>query len=59
MDVGVMTLDEAVGFLKTPKSTLYKMLEAGTIPARKIGRQWRFNRSDLEQWLNQVRLLIA
>ena len=48
-----MTLDEAVAFLKTPKSTLYKMLEAGTIPAKKVGKQWRFNRSDLEQWLSQ------
>ncbi|MEI6564071.1 MAG: acetate--CoA ligase [bacterium] len=53
MDKIVMTLDEAAAFLKTPKSTLYKMLEANKIPARKVGRQWRFNRSELDQWLSQ------
>ncbi|MEI7435774.1 MAG: acetyl-coenzyme A synthetase N-terminal domain-containing protein, partial [bacterium] len=54
MDLQIMTLDEAVAFLKTPKSTLYKMLVTGTIPAKKVGRQWRFNRADLEQWLGQA-----
>jgi len=51
MDDNVLTLDEAVSFLKVSKSTLYKLLESGRIPARKLGRRWRFSRSDLEQWL--------
>ena len=53
MDKNVMTLDEAAEFLRTPKSTLYKMLVANKIPAKKVGRQWRFNRGDLDHWLSQ------
>lgn len=51
MDENILTLDEAVSFLKVSKSTLYKLLESGRIPARKIGRRWRFSRTDLEEWL--------
>jgi acetyl-CoA synthetase len=54
MDKNVLTLDEAVEFLKTSKSTLYKLMQSKRIPARKIGRQWRLNRTDLERWLSQA-----
>jgi excisionase family DNA binding protein len=51
MDDNVLTLDEAVSFLKISKSAPYKLLESGRIPARKLGRRWRFSRTDLDQWL--------
>lgn len=54
MDENVLTLDEAVSFLKVSKSTLYKLLESGRLPARKLGRQWRFSRNDLEKWLKNA-----
>ena len=54
MEKNVLTLDEAVGYLKTPKSTLYKLLQSKVLPARKVGRQWRFNRADLDQWLSRA-----
>ena len=57
MDEHVLTLDEAAAFLKISKSTLYKLLESGRLPARKIGRAWRFNRSDLEIWLRNPEML--
>jgi type IV pilus assembly protein PilB len=40
--------DEAVQFLKTTPSTLYKWLQAGKIPGHKLGRQWRFLKDELE-----------
>src|SRR3990170_2095864 len=51
MNGRVLTLDEAASFLKVSKSTLYKLLESGKLSARKLGRAWRFNRSELEAWL--------
>ena len=51
MNDEILTLDEAVAFLKLSKSTLYKLLESGSIPARKLGRRWRLSRRDLEGWL--------
>jgi DNA binding domain, excisionase family len=43
-----LDFDEAVAFLKTTPSTLYKWLQAGKIPGHKLGRQWRFLRDELE-----------
>jgi acetyl-CoA synthetase len=51
MAADVLTLDEAAAYLKVSTSTLYKLLQSGRIPARKLGRRWRFAREDLEAWL--------
>lgn len=43
-----LDFDEAVTFLKTTPSTLYKWLQAGKVPGHKLGRQWRFLKDELE-----------
>jgi type IV pilus assembly protein PilB len=43
-----LDFEEAVLFLKTTPSTLYKWLQAGKIPGHKLGRQWRFLKDELE-----------
>lgn len=43
-----LDFDEAVNFLNTTHSTMYKWLQAGKIPGHKLGRQWRFLREELE-----------
>ena len=43
-----LTLDRAADFLGTSRSTLYKWLEAGKVPAKKLGGQWRFSEEDLK-----------
>lgn len=48
----VMTLDELAGYLKVPKSTLYKLLQEGRIPGQKIGKQWRFGKTAIDRWLD-------
>lgn len=45
-----MTFEEAVEFLNTPRSTLYRWLREEKVPGHKLGRQWRFLRSELEQF---------
>jgi excisionase family DNA binding protein len=43
--------------LEVDRSTIYRMAEAGRLPAIKVGRQWRFPRDRVEQWLgNRTRL---
>lgn len=49
----IMTLDELAYYLKLPKSTIYKLVHQGRIPAHKIGRQWRFKRTIIDCWLGQ------
>lgn len=49
----VMNGDEAAAFLKMPKSTLLKLCSEGQLPAVKVGRNWKFNRTALENWKSE------
>lgn len=46
-----INFDEAVQLLSTTKSTLYKWLKAGKVPAHKLGRQWRFKEDELKNYI--------
>jgi excisionase family DNA binding protein len=50
-----MTSDEVIAFLRVNPRTLYRLIRGGDFPAVRVGRQWRFRRSDLETWLNRGR----
>lgn len=47
----IMTAEETCRYLKITQRTLYRYLRNRQIPAFKLGREWRFVRSDLEQWI--------
>jgi excisionase family DNA binding protein len=51
----VLTIEELAIYLKIPKSTLYKLTREGKIPAKKIGRHWRFQKLAIERWLERER----
>ena len=46
-----MTAEETCRYLKITPRTLYRYLRSHQIPAFKLGKEWRFVRSDLEQWI--------
>lgn len=48
-----LTLDELSQYLKVSRAYLYKEVQGGRIPAVKIGRSWRFDRSRIDQWLKE------
>lgn len=48
---GVLNMDEAIAALKTTRPTFYRWLREGKIKAFKVGRQWRFQRQDIERFL--------
>lgn len=48
----ILNLDEASLFLRVGKKTLSNLAKKGGIPARKIGREWRFVKSVLLNWLS-------
>jgi type IV pilus assembly protein PilB len=43
-------LDGAAGILGVSRSTLQRMLKQGNVRGFKVGRQWRFRRSDLDKF---------
>lgn len=50
----LMTVTETCRFLEIPQQTLYRYLQRRDIPAFKLGNEWRFVRSDLEQWIRDT-----
>lgn len=47
----ILTVKELQSYLKVPRPTLYVLAQSGRIPAAKIGRHWRFRRSDVDAWI--------
>jgi excisionase family DNA binding protein len=50
----VMTFDEVMVYLRIPRSSLYKLVQEGKIPAQKVGRHWRFRRQSIDRWLEGI-----
>ena len=50
-ETDILTLEELHSYLKIPKPTLYALAQHGRIPAAKVGKHWRFRRSDIDGWL--------
>ncbi|MQY53179.1 MAG: helix-turn-helix domain-containing protein [Firmicutes bacterium] len=49
----LMTIREVADYLRLSKVTVYKMTRQGKIPALKIGKQWRYNKSEIDSWVKQ------
>ena len=49
----VLTLQEAARYLRLPPASVKKYAERGDIPGRQIGKQWRFLKSALNEWLGK------
>lgn len=47
----VLTLPEAAKYLRVSQKTLGDMARRRKLPAKKVGREWRFSRLTLELWL--------
>lgn len=51
MENDILNLEQAIDFLKVSEKTLIKLLREEHIPARKIGREWRFSKQALIDWI--------
>ena len=47
----VMTTRELADYLHVHPSTLYKLLRRRQVPAFRVGSDWRFNKSQIDQWM--------
>jgi excisionase family DNA binding protein len=46
----VMTLQEIADYLRVTRSTIHRLLKRNQIPAFRIGRHWRFNVEEIDNW---------
>ena len=53
MDSDVLNLEQAIEFFGVSERTMIKLLREERIPARKIGREWRFSKTALLRWLGE------
>lgn len=58
MPDSVLTLPEVAVLLKVAQKTVYTMAQRGQLPAFKVRGQWRFKRSDLEQWIDDHKAVV-
>lgn len=47
----VMTADEVADVLRISYKTVLRLRERGELPGRKVGREWRFNRRDVMEYM--------
>lgn len=52
MEKEILNMEEAAEFFNVSIKTFIKLLKEEKVPARKIGREWRFSRQALVQWLS-------
>ena len=59
LDETFLTTDEVLAYLQVNLRTVYRLIKAGKLPAVRVGRQWRFRKSDLDAWLESQRARTA
>ncbi len=47
----VLTLEEAAALLRVPAEAIRRLAEAGELPGRRLGPEWRFARAAVLAWL--------
>lgn len=53
MAADILTVQEVAKMLGLSEVTIYRLAKKGEIPARKVGRSWRFSRSVIEKWITK------
>jgi excisionase family DNA binding protein len=54
IETDIMTLEEVAKYLKLQPQTVYKWAQEGQIPGAKLGKEWRFRRRILDEWINSA-----
>ncbi|MFC2014839.1 response regulator [Chloroflexota bacterium] len=49
----LMTVQEIAEYLRVTEKTIYRLLKRGSIPATRVGRSWRFDKTGIDGWLQR------
>jgi excisionase family DNA binding protein len=49
----ILTVREVSKLLKLHPRTIYKLAQNGMIPARQVGKSWRFLKSEIMKWFEK------
>jgi excisionase family DNA binding protein len=48
-----LSVEKIAQHLGISKETIYRWLEKKKIPAHRVGKQWRFKPSEVDEWVRQ------
>ena len=48
----IMTVEEVAKYLKLKPQTVYKWAQEGHLPGAKLGKEWRFRRQMIDEWID-------
>lgn len=46
-----VSVDQVAAHLGVAKDTVYRWIEAKSLPAQRVGRLWKFKLSDVDRWV--------
>jgi len=49
----LMTVEEVARYLRLKPQTIYKWAQEKRIPAVKLGKEWRFRKRIIDEWLDR------
>ncbi len=52
-ETDIMTLEEVAAYLRLKPQTIYSWVQDKRIPAAKLGKEWRFRKSIIDEWFLQ------
>src|SRR5215475_5368266 len=58
-DDEILTVGQVSKLLKLHQRTIYKLVRNGTIPGRRVGKSWRFLKSEIIKWFEKKECLGA
>ena len=48
-----LTVEQIAAHLQVSKETVYRWLDRGRIPAHRVGKQWRFLITEIDEWVKR------
>lgn len=48
-----LSVDEIGVYLGVKRDTVYKWISERAMPARKVGRLWKFKKEEVDQWVRK------
>ena len=50
-----LSVDEVAAYLGVKRDTIYKWIDRKQMPAKKVGRLWKFKKDQIDEWVNAGR----
>ena len=59
LSIQTMTVRDVARHLNVNEKTVYRLVQRGELPGFKVAGAWRFKRSDLEDWIDCQKRVVA